>query len=108
MLTQAEIEEELHRVLDDLASSTEELRGLADESARRDVAFEVAWAHAILGSEGKSQDTRKADATVVTRDELFKKRVSQERLRAQYAVLSVLRARSDALRSLLVSVRAQV
>lgn len=108
MLTQAQIEEDLHSVLDDLASSTEELRGLADEAAHRDVAFEVAWARAILSSEGRSQDTRKADATVATKSELFEKRVSQERLRAQYAVLSVLRARSDALRSLLVSVRAQV
>lgn len=108
MLSQADIEEELHRVLDDLASSTDELRTLADESARRDVGYEVAWARATLASEGKSQDLRKADATETTRKELFAKRVAQERLRAQYAVLTVLRARADALRSLLVSVRAQV
>ena len=107
-LTQIRIESEIARLSALLESTTDELAGRMEDAAAREVAWKVAEAGALLKSEQKSAELRKADALIHCRKE-YGEHLSADALRdALSEKCRTVRAQLDALRSLNANVRVQV
>lgn len=106
VLTQAEVEGEILRLMGELETRTEGLADLATNAAETSVNFKVAWARAFLGCEGP-MDVRRATAGVETEQVALLSETSQALYQAAKEGLNSLRVQIDALRTISANVRGQ-
>ena len=107
-LTQVRIESEIARLCALLEATTDELARACEESAEREVAWKVAEAGALLRSDQKSAELRKAHALSQCRNEYGAHLRGCAMRDAMSEKCRTLRAQLDALRTLSANVRAQV
>lgn len=106
-LTPVDVEEQICRCLKDLEQATEEYEKHAKEAAQAEVTYKVEYAKALLRAEEKTVGDREARATIDCESFFYERKGAEAVLAAQKELLSTLRARLDALRSLSASVRVQ-
>lgn len=104
MLTQAQVERELSRLIEAAEEQAHNIAELAEEAARAEVVFKIAYSKALLKAEG-TVEVRKALATVATDTELLDHKIADARLLAGQEASRSIRASMDALRSVNATVR---
>jgi hypothetical protein len=81
-------------------------RTLSLEAAEADHAYKVAYAKALLTSDGP-MDLRKAAAVVATEAQLYVKQLAEARRDAQKELIMTIRLRMDGLRTVSANIRSQ-
>jgi hypothetical protein len=107
MLTQAGIEQEIHRIAGRLEERTLTYAELAEVAAEADVVYRVAHAKALLASARNTVSMREADATIECESLLRSRRVSEAVADACKEAVRSLRDQLSALQSLLRAVKDQ-
>ena len=107
-LTQVRIENEIARLCALLEATTDELAKACELSAEREVAWKVAEASALLRSEQKSAELRKAQALSTCRNEYGAHLRGCAMRDALSEKCRTIRSQLDSLRSLNANVRVQV
>lgn len=106
-ISQAEIEDELMRLLTMLEQHTEEFEALAVRFAETEAEFKAGWARHYLQSSGSIR-TREAEADDAMADLMYQYKIAEALMKAKREKLLSLRMSIDALRTLNANVRAQV
>lgn len=110
-LAQADIEHDIFDVAKALEAETDQYASLSDLAARSEADYKLKFARAVLAvsaTQAKMPVAEKeARAEVSSAEELRVWKINEARRQASKEALLSLRARLDALRSLLASVRAQ-
>lgn len=107
-LTQVRIESEIARLCALLEATTDELAKASEASAEHEIAWKLAEASALLRSDQKSAELRKAGALVESRTQ-YANHVRADAVRDSIQEkCRTLRAQLDSLRTLSANVRAQV
>jgi len=107
-LTQVRIESEIARLCALLEATTDDLAKECERSAEREVAWKVAEAGALLRSEHKSAELRKAHALSLCRNEYGAHLRGCAMRDALTEKCRTIRSQLDSLRSLNANVRVQV
>lgn len=107
-LTQVRIESEIVRLSDLLERTTDELAGAMEKAAEHEVIWKAAEAGALLKSDQKSAELRKAESLVKCRAEFGEHKAADAIRDALSEKCRTIRAQLDALRSLNANVRTQV
>lgn len=105
MLTQAQVEGELARLIEAADTVAHDVAGRAEEAARAEHAYKIAHARALLRAEGPVA-AREAQALLACEAQHLDRKVADARLLAAQETARSIRAQLDALRSVNVSVRA--
>ena len=106
-LTQGQIETEIMRLADMLETVTDQLAKACEESAAAEVSWKCNEATAMLSSEQKSAELRKAEALTRCRREFAAHRGAEAVRDGLTEKCRTLRAQLDSLRTLSANVRAQ-
>ncbi len=110
VLTQAEIENEILRVTNELEQQTYTFADVADLAATAEADYKLRYARAVVTLSTQSKMTaadKAARAELAAAEQLREWKVADARLKSTKEALLSLRARLDALRSLSANVRAQ-
>jgi hypothetical protein len=107
VLSPDEIAREIEHVMSDMQDATFEYKTQAEEAARCEVRYKVAFAKARLSSDRNTVNGREDEATIATQNELLARRIAEELRASQREALLTLRARLEGLRTLSASLRTQ-
>lgn len=111
IMAQAEIEELIVRLTDEMEEETDRYSVLADEAANAEADYKLGFARAVVGlADSQARMTapeRQARAEVAAGAELRLWKIAEARRQATKEALLTLRARLDALRSLAANIRNQ-
>ena len=106
VLSQAEVESELERLMARLEEQTEEHTRLAQDQAQAEVAWKRVWALCYLGEKGPVEE-RKQRAQVRCGIEYEAYRLTSAELEAVKQAIYTTRTQLDVLRTISANVRAQ-
>lgn len=104
MITPAEVEAELQRLVARLEEATGELAAFGRSAGEAEVAHKVAFAQAFLTAAGPVA-TREQVAIAATELPLLTRRFAEAALQAQREVLSTIRTQIDAVRTIAANIR---
>lgn len=104
MLTQADVERELARLVQASEDVAHDIAARAEEAARAEHTYKIAYAKALLRAEG-TVALREAQALLAVEAEHLGRKVADARLLAAQETARTIRAQLDALRSVNATVR---
>ena len=104
MLTQADVERELERLVGAADTVAHDIADRAEAAARAEHGYKIASARALLASDGPVA-VKEAKALLVCEDEHLARKIADARLLAAQETARTIRAQLDALRSVNATVR---
>lgn len=104
MLTQAQVEGELHRLVTAAEDVAHDVAARAEDAARAEHAFKIAYAKALLNADGPVV-VKESKALLDCEGEHLARKVADARLLAAQETARTIRAQLDALRSVNATVR---
>jgi len=105
-VSQADLENELMRLKDEMLSSVlDELTTHSQQASEAEVKYKVQYAKALLSSQMKTVRDREADATVKTEQALFDRLVTERAVVTAREKLRAYQTSIDGVRTLLVGLR---
>jgi hypothetical protein len=107
MLTPGQTENELQRLSNKLEAKTDHLASLLSEAAEAEVTYKIAYAKALLTSEGKTVAEREAKALISVEDLLMKRKTTEAIASACLESVRSIRDQLAAMQSLNANVRNQ-
>lgn len=107
MITPAEVEAELQRLMERLEEATVQMAAFGQEAGEAEVAHKVAFAQAFLRSDGPVA-TREQLAVVATAEPMLRRRIADAKLQAQRELLNTIRTQIDAVRTIAANIRSLV
>lgn len=113
-MSQIQVEQEIHRLSQELTKQTEEHANLAVRAAKADTQYDLAHARALLGTpkvidgEKLTVAEREAKALIAVEDEVSENNLAEAIYRASVERGRNLRAQLDALRTIAANVRAAI
>lgn len=105
-ISQAEVEDNILRLVEELEEHTEAFEVLAVDQAKKESRYKSAWAKEYLAANGSIKE-RESWADYKLSDEQYEVKIADALLKAKKEKLNSVRTALDSLRTLAANVRAQ-